>query len=69
MVVLGGQVALHNSLIGTIFLQSIKDAVEDHHPECRFDEVPIIGSHVNLASAPCRSYYLARSVRRAYTEE
>ena len=69
VVVLGCQVTLDNGLIGAIFLQSIKDAIEDHYPECRFDKVPIIRTHVNLSCCPCCAYNLAWSIGCTHTKE
>ena len=49
LVALGSQIALYDSLVGTVFLKGIEDTVEHHHEERQLREVPVIGSERNLA--------------------
>ena len=44
LVVLRSQVALYDSLVGSVFLQGIEDTVEYHHDECQLCQVPVVGT-------------------------
>ena len=61
VVVLGSQIALHDGLVGAIFLQGVEDAVEHHHDERQLRQVPVVGTEAYLVVFRCNAERLRRS--------
>ena len=61
IVILGCEIALHDCLVGAVFLKRVENTVEHHDYESQLSEVPVVGAHVDFVVFTGNAEHLGRT--------